>query len=87
MIGEYVAKPDRVLALVWDGTNYEEAKELLGDALLQRSGDSLIIVAKHWTDSVEIAALGKMIVLNIKAKEPYVQIMDPDEFEREYESV
>jgi len=81
MIGEYVAKPDRVLALVWDGTNYEEAKELLGDALLQRSDDSLIIVAKHWT------ALGKMIVLNIKAKEPYVQIMDPDEFEREYESV
>jgi len=87
MIGEYVAKPDRVLALMWDGTNFEAAKELLGDCLLQRSGDSLIVISKHWNDSVEMVSVGQMVVVNIKAKEPWVQVMDVEEFAREYESV
>ena len=87
MVGEYVARPGRVLALMWDGTNYEAAKEMLGDCLLQRSEDSLVIISKHWSDSVEVVPVGKMVVVNIKAKEPWVQVMDPEDFERDYESV
>lgn len=87
MIGEYVATPDRVQALLWDGENYEEAKELLGDKLLQLAGDSLLLDSHDWHGDVEICRIGQMLVLDVKASKPYARVMDVDDFEREYESV
>jgi len=87
MIGEYVAKPDRVHAMLWDGWNYDAMKELLGDRLLQRSGDSLVVLQERWSDEVKLVPVGKLVLVNVKSKERYVQVMDPEEFGREYESV
>jgi hypothetical protein len=87
MVGEYVAKPDRVHAMLWDGENYEAAKELLGDRLLQQSGDNLVVLCERWSDNVELAKPGQMLVVNVKSKEQHVQVMDVADFEREYESV
>ncbi|GAG51229.1 unnamed protein product [marine sediment metagenome] len=86
MIGEYVERPDRVQAMLWDGESYDAAKELLGDKLLDTPGDKLLIDTNHWSDGVEVARVGQMVVLNVKAEKPYARVMDLDEFEREYES-